>query len=965
MTSLSVATLSAEFLVHCLNVAIGSVVACAIALILSRRQTWSLPARHVLLVVGLAAGLLAPLAALMIPMPALWTIRGPQIASRPATSGATSAADRVEVSPAAAAPAFEALPNAEPSADRSIDAESAAILPSSAASTPLPHPSAPLGEQPSVAVIDWPTRIGTLLCALWFAGIVAGFFRAILRVVRFRRWMQTVSAVESPLLAAAARRAADAVGLRNEVTVYSSSLLPAPVTLGLTRPRIVVPAGIESLLPSDQLRAVIQHEMAHIARHDLWIGLLQQIVNIIYWWNPLVRILNLQLADLREQICDDIAIRELREPDSYAATLINIAERCSLCLPIPTTLGIGPSPARQLEGRIRRIVSSPRTDCVRLSRRAAAGVSAVTVLMAATILMAQIQIEPPAAAETDDRLAAIPVEQANARSNDQPSAPSAEQTESVEAPQNGQPEKPMTLDELRPLVIDQIRSIRSLYVAYSRSDPAEFGGKSHDHVWAEQGFKLLKYDLPGKDTVQYASTFDGKQTYIGGFEKDKPVRAYIKSELIPGFHESLMGNAIVGWLHFAGQRDSIVDLLRAPQATLVDSPAADGNPRPTIEIKNYSRAGHFPLNARVVLDPAHGFLPQTIAWDSVNNPEFRYAYEVDEFQLVRDGATGADRWFPMRARYIQRSNQVWIHNVTKLQINDVLPDDLFVLAPTTPTAAPGQEAAAMAEFEKAYHLDPDQLVRQVKPPYLPGRMVNLKKWWASAFAQSDYEHSGTFLPMVYPERDGKLGSPGFRFTSGVGQTGIPASELLNAVGAALNLTMREVDDPDKLLKSMVEGDFVIRADAPAEKVVAALGELLKKDCSIPVELELRQIEHPVVAVGGRINPPFVIEPETVVELYVTEPPFEKGAIEIGTFYDLLKAVARFIDPERRVVNQVENAPYRNEKISWRRTPLAGKGKAALDDDEARAVLDHLEQQTGLTFTLESRKFPTTFVRRSK
>ena len=184
------------------------------------------------------------------------------------------------------------------------------------------------------------------------------------------------------------------------------------------------------------------------------------------------------------------------------------------------------------------------------------------------------------------------------------------------------------------------------------------------------------------------------------------------------------------------------------------------------------------------------------------------------------------------------------------------------------------------------------------------------------------------------------------------------------MGAALKLAPREIEDPDKLLEPLVEGDFVIRADAPADKVIAALGELLQNDCGIPVELELRQIERPVVAVGGRISPPFVIEPETVIDLYLTVPQPDEGEIEQGRFSDLLQAVARFIDPDRRLVNQVENAPYRNEKISWRRTPRVGKDKAVLDDAQARAVLDHLEKQTGLTFTLESRKFPTTFVRRS-
>lgn len=954
MTWLSDVLLPAGFLIHCLNVALASIVACALAVVLSQRQTWSLPTRHALLVAALAASLLAPLVAPLLPLPPLWTIPGPETVGPSKKSAASQPTGNSSQADSAASPVSDAFPVVETNSDPSLISEPAVIMSGSFASTPVSR--AVLPEQPAAASTEWAWIIGTLLCDLWFVGIVTGLVRAVLFVARFRRWMQTVSFSESPPLAAAARWAANGVGLKKEIAVYCSNVLPAPVTLGLIHPRIVVPAGIESILPPDQLRAVIQHEMAHIARRDLWIGLLQQLTQIFSWWNPLVSLANRQLADLREQICDDIAIRELPEPGAYAATLINIAERCSLCVPVPTTLGIGSSPARQLESRIRRIVFSPKARCVRLSRTAATGVSALTILMAATILLAQVQIELPAVEESAENVATNPVEQPR----DQPDA--------VEAPATARPEKPLTLDELRPLVVDQIRSIRSLYVVYSSIGPPEFGGQPREHVWAEQGLKMLKYDMPGNSTVPYASTFDGKQTYIGAFQGDKPVKAYAKDELISGFHQSLQ-STLLGWLHFGGQRESIADVIRAPTATLVEAAATDEAPGPTIEVKNYSRAATKSLmDVTIVLDRDHNYLPRSIAYYSVANPSWKFAYEMDEFRKVRDGATGEDRWFPTKGRYKQntpeRGEQVFTTTIGKLQINEVLPDELFVLAPTTPTAPAGQETQALAEFEKVYHLDPEQLVRRVKPPYLPGRMVNLKKWWASAFAQSDYEHLGTFLPMVYPERDGKLGEPGFRFTSAVGQAGIPASELLNAVGAALKLAPREIDDPDKLLAPLVEGDFVIRADAPVEKVIAALGQLLKNDCGIPVELELRQIEHPVVAVGGRINPPFVIAPETVVDLYVTEPRPDEGEIEQGRLYDFLQAVARFIDPDRRMVSKVENAPYRNEKISWRRTPLAGKDKVVLNNAQARAVLDHLEKQTGLTFTLESRKFPTTFVRRS-
>ncbi len=242
-----------------------------------------------------------------------------------------------------------------------------------------------------------------MLCLVWFIGIAIGIVQTVLDMARFRQWWQTTIVAESAVLSAAARSAAESTGLHRNIAIYRSNLLPAPVSFGLIRPRIVVPTGIESSLPADQLRAVLLHELAHIARRDLWIGLLQQAARIVHWWNPFVHWANQRLADLREQICDDIAIRELAEPGAYAATLIELAERCSNWPPVPATLGVGSSSAGQLEARIRRILSVPGIRCLRLSRRGAVGVSAIVVFMAATISFGQVRIESSSVEEAGDQ----------------------------------------------------------------------------------------------------------------------------------------------------------------------------------------------------------------------------------------------------------------------------------------------------------------------------------------------------------------------------------------------------------------------------------------------------------------------------------------------------------------------------------------------------------------------------------
>ena len=392
MTSLLEIMLPANFLVYSLNAAVASVVACAIAVVLSRRQTWSLPARHAILVAAIAASLLAPLVMPLVPLPSLWAISVSEAVYQPLKSVETKPAGsnhEQEFDPEL--PTTNSIPRAEPSPIRPEVASPAVASPASVALEPImPTPSR---EHPALSASDRARLVGTLVCGIWLVGIAVGMVRSLICLAKLRRWSQSVTVAKSPELTAAARSAAAALGLRQEIVVYCSNLLPAPITCGLLRPRIVVPVGIEWDLSPEQLRAVIKHEMAHLARRDLWIGLLQQVAQVIHWWNPLVYLANRQVADLREQICDDIAIRELPQPTAYAATLLKIAEQCSLCTPVPATLGFGSSPARQLESRIRRIVSSPRATCIRLSRKAAIGVLAVAATMTATILFAQVQIK--------------------------------------------------------------------------------------------------------------------------------------------------------------------------------------------------------------------------------------------------------------------------------------------------------------------------------------------------------------------------------------------------------------------------------------------------------------------------------------------------------------------------------------------------------------------------------------------
>ena len=108
--------------------------------------------------------------------------------------------------------------------------------------------------------------------------------------------------------------------------IYRSDMTLSPVLLGLFRPKIILPASLDT--ESEECRMILTHENVHKRRLDnLW-RLLVICITCIHWFNPLAWImLKTFLIDM-ELSCDETVIRKFgaEERKSYAGTLLNFAE---------------------------------------------------------------------------------------------------------------------------------------------------------------------------------------------------------------------------------------------------------------------------------------------------------------------------------------------------------------------------------------------------------------------------------------------------------------------------------------------------------------------------------------------------------------------------------------------------------------------------------------------------------------
>ncbi len=134
----------------------------------------------------------------------------------------------------------------------------------------------------------------------------------------------------------------------------------SPAVCGLFRPVVLLPHNLASSLDSNQLRAVLLHELAHIKRGDLWVNLVQTILQIVYFYNPLLWIANAIIRRIREQAVDEMVLVTMgQNAKQYPQTLVSVAKlsfkRPALSLPL---IGVVESKSA-LSSRIKRILTRP------------------------------------------------------------------------------------------------------------------------------------------------------------------------------------------------------------------------------------------------------------------------------------------------------------------------------------------------------------------------------------------------------------------------------------------------------------------------------------------------------------------------------------------------------------------------------------------------------------------------------
>ena len=176
-------------------------------------------------------------------------------------------------------------------------------------------------------------------------------------LLRARLTRRLVSAaVATDDFSALLSKCASSLGIRRRVSLKLSAALATPAVCGLFSPVILLPKSLASRLDAPQLEAVLLHELAHVRRGDVALNYFQALLQILYFYNPLLWLANAAIRRVREEAVDELVLVAMgEEAPLYPETLLEVA-KFSMQTPRPGFGWVGILENRSTVGRRIRLM---------------------------------------------------------------------------------------------------------------------------------------------------------------------------------------------------------------------------------------------------------------------------------------------------------------------------------------------------------------------------------------------------------------------------------------------------------------------------------------------------------------------------------------------------------------------------------------------------------------------------------
>jgi hypothetical protein len=263
---------------------------------------------------------------------------------------------------------------------------------------------------------------------------------------------------------------------------------------------------------------------------------------------------------------------------------------------------------------------------------------------------------------------------------------------------------------------------------------------------------------------------------------------------------------------------------------------------------------------------------------------------------------------------------------------------LLAMTISTGSAAPPTEkpmsAADRADFSRIYALQPNEIFKRIAPPFASARLAFFR---AESYGQSNADPPAAMTITFEP--DGTFRPTAIRFNG--------TERLSDVIVSLLHVYPQDIDGDPTLLDTPIPGDFIVRDGTTAEQLLGPIQQMMGDELETPMTLVFHNVERPVIVLKGQWSFKPLLNgagDRDVIQLYASKLTNQGGGGGGGDAQQMVNWLGRYIN--RPVVLEATGVP---PTVSWRQN-----GSEITSPADATLVLNHLQEQTGLSWSEEKR-----------
>src|SRR5579859_1743320 len=174
--------------------------------------------------------------------------------------------------------------------------------------------------------------------AVWMLGVLLLATRAMGGWWQLQRMRRRARGLVPASLQSSFRRISELLHVGRRVALRVSDEVISPMAMGVWRATVILPVSALMQLSTEELEAVLAHELGHIRRWDYLCNLMQTAVESALFFHPAVWWVSRAVRDRREVCCDEIAVRNCTDAVVYARALLRLEEQKSARLQLAVAL---------------------------------------------------------------------------------------------------------------------------------------------------------------------------------------------------------------------------------------------------------------------------------------------------------------------------------------------------------------------------------------------------------------------------------------------------------------------------------------------------------------------------------------------------------------------------------------------------------------------------------------------------